>query len=383
MHQAFRKASDPVIYLGKKRDDYFKTFQTFCQGATTVAIFADFLASKLQTAIHQAVYTKVCLDIADLMQNNCQALNGNREKLEFHILKELAAKQNFQAFQMYINFPKQYFEEFITNSVYSYCKENDNLKTFLNTRLRGFQCLLLKAIATATSKTKDIGGSVVMWLDEFCSQLGGELQLGRQELKAVEHQEIKDIGFLTESVTKALENVVESLSKDFQKTSLKDIEHGMSNIIDILIEQLCGCWEKCPFCNAVCTNTIPGHDGDHSVPFHRPQAVTGTTWYKTNYLVTDICTSLVASDCSIVLSESNKIPYKRYRDAGIPYSQWSITADNSSLKYWQWYVAYFRENLESSYKSKFEGRGNIPDTWTKIKKEEALSEIGKRLTSNS
>ncbi|TWW69493.1 Interferon-induced very large GTPase 1 [Takifugu flavidus] len=45
----------------------------------------------------------------------------------------------------------------------------------------------------------------------------------------------------------------------------------------ILIDQLCNCcWVTCPFCSAVCTNTVKDHSPDkHSAPFHRPNGVNG------------------------------------------------------------------------------------------------------------
>ncbi|KAG9333342.1 hypothetical protein JZ751_012809 [Albula glossodonta] len=52
-----------------------------------------------------------------------------------------------------------------------------------------------------------------------------------------------------------------------------------------------GCWAQCPFCKAICTNTIPNHDGDHSVKFHRCEALAGWHYHNTDNFSVDFCTT--------------------------------------------------------------------------------------------
>ncbi|ELW66428.1 Interferon-induced very large GTPase 1 [Tupaia chinensis] len=153
------------------------------------------------------------------------------------------------------------------------------------------------------------------------------------------------------------------------------VEAMASEIEKMLSEQLCGCWKQCPFCGAICTNTIPTHDGDHSVPFHRSKAVYGWKWYKTDKFSVDFCTSSVASDNYFRLSDDRRIPYKTYRQAGGDYATWSITPDSSLQPYWKWFVCHFRSKLEEKYEKKFTGLGKIPDSWTKITKEDVLNDL--------
>lgn len=65
--------------------------------------------------------------------------------------------------------------------------------------------------------------------------------------------------------------------------------------------------------------------GDHSVPCHHPEVVNGISWYKIDHFVIDYCTSLVASDCSLVLGDGREIPYKNYWQAGREYAKWSLS----------------------------------------------------------
>ncbi|KAJ7428711.1 interferon-induced very large GTPase 1-like protein [Willisornis vidua] len=91
----------------------------------------------------------------------------------------------------------------------------------------------------------------------------------------------------------------------------------------------------------------------------------------------DICSSLVASDCRFLIGGDKWIPYKTYRDAGPPYSTWNILPDPSMRVYWKWFVSHFSTELETLYNGKFQGRGEIPEAWRRISKQEALDNLDK------
>ncbi|XP_006117650.2 interferon-induced very large GTPase 1-like [Pelodiscus sinensis] len=376
MHTTFKTANDPTVYLDKKRDDFFKCFQISCQGATSITTFADFLCHKLAAAIRQAVYDKAAIALANEMRSNYSAFNGNRSKLETSILISLAEEENFEKYRQYIHFPRAFLESYIKKCVDDYCldKKNPRLKHCLDITLDTFQNRVLLAIYDSTKVVKDKYGSVSLWLDEFCKRFGDDLDLPRSDLKSIEHQEIKDIEFLKEAMIKALLPVLDNLRQEFAVVDMKALKQKPHQM---LFDQLCGCWEQCPFCKALCTNTIPGHDGDHSVQFHRPQALNGTQWYGTDQLVIEMCSSLVASDCFMVLCENNQIPYKSYRQAGPAYAKWSIRPDNSAQSYWKWFVCHFRSTLEEDYCAKFEGKGAIPREWEEFSKGAVISELKK------
>ncbi|XP_062429359.1 interferon-induced very large GTPase 1-like [Rhea pennata] len=374
MHKAFKRANDPTFYLESKREDFFRSFQISCQGATSITAFAGFVCDKLSVALRQAVYAKTAIDIACEMRSNYPPFNGNRSKLEMAILISLAEEENFEKFRQYIHFPKDFLESFIENCVNNYCldKKNPRLKNFLNMSLNSFQTLIVSAIFTSTEVVKDKCGNVSLWLDEFCRRLGDNFELPRSDLKNIEHQEIHDIEFLKEAISKALIPVLENLKQEFSVTDMKPF---ILKPHKILFEQLHGCWEQCPFCKALCTNTIPGHHGDHSVHFHRPQVLNGTQWVRTNQFVIEICSSLVASNCFLVLHGNNEISFKNYRKAGPAYANWSITPDNSTQAYWKWFVCHFRSQLEQDYCAKFEGKGSIPPEWEKFTKKDVICEL--------
>lgn len=233
---------------------------------------------------------------------------------------------------------------------------------------------ILSAIHASTAIAKDKSSTVSGWLDLFCDHLGSTLIFPRKDLVSIEHQEIKDIEFIKEAMSKALDSAMNS---EEQNCLSRLVEEMIPEIQKMLFEHLCGCWKQCPFCKAICTNTIPTHEGDHSVPFHRPKALSGWGWYQTDHFVIEHCTSLVASDCDFVLNDGRRIPYKTYRQAGGEYATWSITPDTSTQPYWKWFVCHFRSKLEEKHHKRFINKGEIPDAWNKITKQDVLDDLKK------
>ncbi|NXG95488.1 GVIN1 GTPase, partial [Loxia leucoptera] len=251
------------------------------------------------------------------------------------------------------------------------------LKMFLDSSLNLLYQNILSAVSLSTrivKDRKDREDKVSLWLDEFCRQLTEVINLPRSDLKGIEHQEVTDIEFLSSSsaIGEALAALKDRLMEELVDADLSSFPRQPQTI---LAEHFSGCWAQCPFCGAVCTNTMWNHDGDHQVVFHRPRALTGRKWHGTDHLAIDICSSAVASDVSFGVGDGEWIPYKRYRNAGPPYSNWNILPDSSMQAYWKWFVSHFRTQLEALYNGKFQGKGEIPEAWQRITKQEALSEL--------
>ncbi|KAM4850429.1 interferon-induced very large GTPase 1-like [Urocitellus parryii] len=376
MHRAFRRANDPVKYLEQKKDDFFMSFKISCQGATSITCFVDFLWQKLTPAVSATIQGKMVPRIAGEIRASCPAFSGNRSNLEKHILISLAEEENFENYWQYIHNPKSFCRSYIENYTKKYCSDNRDkkIKTLFKTSLDDIKNTILSAIHESTAVAKDRSSTASGWLDLFCDHLGNNLIFPRRDLVNIDHQEIKDMDFLKEAMSAGLDPAMKKVE---QNLSSMPIEEMVPEIEKILSEHLCGCWKQCPFCNAICTNTIPEHDGDHSVPFHRPRAVCGGKWYRTDHFDIDCCTSLVASDDLLVLRDDWQIPFKNYREAGEDYATWSITPDSSTQPYWKWFVCHFRTNLEEKYQLKFIDEGEIPYEWGKITKQEVLNDLKK------
>uniref|UniRef100_A0A8C9NC14 Interferon-induced very large GTPase 1 n=1 Tax=Serinus canaria TaxID=9135 RepID=A0A8C9NC14_SERCA len=349
-----------------------------CQGATSVTTFAAFLCHKIEPALRQAVYERTAKDIAEDMQKSPD-FQGSRANLEVCILRYLAEQENFEYFNQYLRCPKEFCESYIETRVRNYCLDGSRrLGMLLESSLDILYRNILSAVslsARIVKDRKDREDKISLWLDEFCRELSEVINLPRSDLKGIEHQEVTDMEFLSSAMAEALDDLRDRLMKELAESKLSLFPRQPHTI---LAEHFSGCWEQCPFCGAVCTNTMQNHDGDHQVVYHRPQALMGWRWIGTEQLIIDICSSLVSSNCFFQISDNEKFLYKRYRDAGPPYSTWKILPDPSMQAYWKWFVSHFRTQLEALYNQKFQGRGEIPEAWQRITKEEALSELDKR-----
>ncbi|KAM7062072.1 LOW QUALITY PROTEIN: uncharacterized protein M8220_002018 [Acridotheres tristis] len=388
MHKAFQKANDPVVYLSSKREDFFQCFQISCQGAASITTFAGFLCDKIEPALCKAVFERTAKDIAEDMKRKFPDFRGNRANLEVCILRYLAEQENFEYFKQYLTSPKRFFQSYIERQVKSYCLDgNRRLRMFLESSLNLLYRNILSAVFLSTQivkDRKDREDKISLWLDEFCRELTEVINLPRSDLKSIEHQEVTDIEFLSSAMAKALDALRDRLMKELADADMSSFSRQPHTI---LAEHFSGCWEQCPFCGAVCTNTIQKHDGAQVV-FHRPGALIGDTWwirlpftfseFNSHEMNIDTCSSLVASSFEFRLADHQWIPYKTYRNAGPPYSTWNILPDSSMQAYWKWFVSHFRTQLEDFFNGKFQGKGEIPLAWQRITKQEALSELERR-----
>ncbi|KFP84704.1 Interferon-induced very large GTPase 1, partial [Acanthisitta chloris] len=353
-------------------------FQMSCQGATSITTSAVYLCDKIAPALRQAVCERTAKAIVEDVRGKCHEFNGSRAALEVCMLRYLAQEENFEHFKNYLNFPADFLQWYIKTRVNSYCLDGTKrLEKFLASSLNDLHAKILSAVSSSTQTVKDRKDredKISLWLDELCRELAEVISLPRSDLKGLEHLELTDIEFLSNAMAEPLTALEHNLREGFADADMSCFEREPHTI---LAEQFLGCSEQCPFCGALCTNTMPRHDGDHQLVFHRPEALTGRKWLETPELVLDICSSSVASNTAFCVGSDTWIPYKSYRTVGPPYSTWNILPDSSMQAYWKWFVCRFQTELEDLYKGKFQGKGEIPEEWRRVTKQEALEELDK------
>ncbi|XP_073728801.1 interferon-induced very large GTPase 1-like [Misgurnus anguillicaudatus] len=377
LHKEFRETNDVRIYLEKQKTQYYNVFKNYCRGATTTTILIDFICSKLEPSILETVYNKTAIDVAAQMRTDIRSLRENRSNLEKHILKSLAEKEDFQQYIQYIHDPKEHFKQFIKNEVDKYFTQQiEMILNLFRGNLEQKENIVSNAVQAVTVEAKNNGGDGNMWFTSFTKTLTDELKFTGES--CVDLTEIKDLNFLEKHLSESLSEMIRKLQNSF--TSIDDIkmEKCRKKPDEILIDHFCQCcWVQCPFCKAICTNTMEDHPGDHTVPFHRNIGLNGWYYRHTTNLGINFCTTEVSSDRCFYNSSDDKFPWKKYRKAGPEYENWSITPDNSELPYWKWFVCRFQKDLEKHYNKTFQGAGEIPDEWKKHTKEEAIESLDK------
>ncbi|XP_073713648.1 interferon-induced very large GTPase 1-like [Misgurnus anguillicaudatus] len=384
LHHLYMEANDPLIYLEKKKPEYYSVFQGFCRGATSAAIFGSLICNELKEPILQSVYNKTAYDLAGEMRMNIPAFKGNRSNLEKHILKTLAEKEDFYKFIEYIHYPRDHLEDFIKTQVEAYIKgEKSSALAILKANIRHKEHCVNNAAGTATDEVLSKRGDANMWLNVFSSCLKDELEFNKDHLTVDSFQIITDFELLEEVVKKELCHITEDLNGHLKNASDINMTMFRKQPDEILIEHFCKCcWVECPFCGVVCVNTIEGHPGDHTAPFHRNCGMTGMIYKKTDHLSWSVCTSAVASNRFFFKSDDSddKILWRKYRTAGSEFASWCITPDLSELPYWKWFVCRFQGDLEYYYEKTF--KGQIPDNWRSFTKKEALESLDKYICND-
>uniref|UniRef100_A0A9J7YSU0 VLIG-type G domain-containing protein n=1 Tax=Cyprinus carpio carpio TaxID=630221 RepID=A0A9J7YSU0_CYPCA len=361
-HRLFRESNDPVLYLERKREEYYSIFQKYCHGATSTAIFGEIICQKLKEPIEQSVYKKTARDLTDEMRTNCESMNGNRSNLEKHILKILAENATFDKYMNYIHNPRDHFKSFIRDEVSRYITDKFSLSVLpkMKENIKLLQQKIMKAAHESTEHVQVNSGDVGLWLKSYTQQLSDELIFSEKDLSGVKHDDVDDFKLLEDVMVKELTAIMSDISSKFSTETFPVKLDCKYKPDELLIDYFCQCcWVQCPFCTAICTNTIENHHGDHSVSFHRVIGLNGIHFLNTSNLSTYICTSAVAnSNLYFYPNDSDKVLWRDYRSAGGVYADWSITSDLSELPYWKWFVCRFQEDLEKHYKNTFEGSGD-------------------------
>ncbi|KAK9962786.1 hypothetical protein ABG768_008138 [Culter alburnus] len=372
----FRDANDPEIYVKRKREEYYSIFQKYCHGATSAAIYGEIICQKLKEPIEQSVHMETARDLADEIKSNSPSLNGNRSNLEKHILKTLAEEEDFDKYMNYIKTPRDHFKSFIRDEVSRYISDKFSVsvlpKIKMNTEL--LQQKIMKAAHESTEHVQVKRGNVGLWLKSFTEQLSDELIFSEKDLSGVKHDDV-DVKLLEDVMRRELPAIISDISSRFNTKTFPVKLHNKFRPDKLLIDHFCQCcWNQCPFCGAICTNTIENHDEDHSVPFHRVDGLYGGYYYQTENLCADFCTTLVTTRKRFLVSDE-WFPFNDYRRAGGVYAKWSITPDLSELPYWKWFVCRFQKDLETHYNKTFQGHGEIPEEWRKFRKEDAIQSL--------
>ncbi|KAK7939389.1 hypothetical protein WMY93_002715 [Mugilogobius chulae] len=368
-HEKFVKR-ETHKYLERKKQEHYTVFTSFCKGESSAVVLAEMISEKLKASMTETVCNRTAIDIAQEMRNSYAAFNASRLNLEKHVLKSLAEKGDFQRYMTYIESPKTYIETFIREEVHEYMHTEQKAQIILTKNVVEIKNHVAKALFQATEKVKE--GDIEEWLQEFHGLLKEKLNFG--QISTANFSGVKIFSFLREAIEKRLVPITMNL----EKLPLDKMNEYRLQPDQILIDQLCNCcWETCPFCAAVCTNTVKDHSPEkHSVPFHRPTGIEGWHIRGTVEMVIDFCTTLAASDKKFRPETSTlTVPYKQYKTAGGNYAEWLITPDGSKLVYWKWFICQFQKDLEDYHNLKFVGQGEIPSDWREYSREDAIESL--------
>ena len=252
-------------------------------------------------------------------------------------------------------------------SVENYClnKKPTSVNLILESKTKMIKEKLFAAILRASKLTRSGSEELTFRIQQFvesCSTLGIT-----KEMFAVAAiiEDLKDIDVFEAKLRIDVEEFLESFINRWVDQAT--IRKWNPSPQDWLFTSMFGCQSCCPFCNALCDQTVKGHQFSHSTRIHCSK---GLTCYKgtEKILVHNICTTDVAGEGTFKnLTISGEFqPYKCYQSVNEYYASWVIPPDSSfeASTYWQWFMATFSKKLAKHYEVK---KPEIPSAWKKLK----------------
>ena len=301
-----------------------------------------------------------------------------QSKGPFHasVLIELGNEGKFESYVPYLKNPVKFLRHKLTQSVENYCvnEEPSSIKSVLKNKANGIKEKLFAAITSASKLKTSESRKLTYWIQRFvesCSTI--EITKEMFAVAAI-IEDLKDINVFQTKLCNDVEEFLESLIE--RGVNQETFQKWNPSPQECIFRSMFGCQSCCPFCNALCDQTVQDHAGTHSTRIHRPQGVIGSKYKTTNKLVHSICTTDVAGNgrfqnCD-TLGEWH--PCKDYQLVNDYYASWLIPPDPSfeASTYWQWFMATFPKELAEHYGVK---KPDIPSAWKKLKFREVKQQL--------
>ncbi|XP_046851638.1 interferon-induced very large GTPase 1-like isoform X2 [Xenia sp. Carnegie-2017] len=349
-----------------------------------VDVLREPIMSELNKGIVKAVVTKLSTKSMFL------------SKAHFHasVLIQLGENPSFELFIPYLKNPVQFLKNKLKEYVEDFClnKESKLVRYLLKVEGEKLKSDIFSAIEVANKQARheiEQGNEIWKvrnWIKKFVEQCSSLAITKEMFAVATLDEDLKETDIFDEKIRELVENFVQSLT-DAELNS-KTISNWQPAPHEMLSKLLLGCQAVCPFCKALCDQTMEqsnlSDDGEHvteihqqySTKLHRPLGLAGHYNSETKILISDICTFLVAGDGTFQNIDTNwkPHPYKDYQSVNDYYKSWKIPPDLSfeASRYWQWFMVKFSKQLAKHYEAK---EAKIPSSWKSVAFSEAVKQL--------
>ncbi|XP_028998392.1 up-regulator of cell proliferation-like isoform X2 [Betta splendens] len=365
MHKEFLHMNDPHTCLNQNKFKFCADFKDlFHERDQCQKKAEEFTNQCLKPAVEDFVKRSLGPDIIGEMMTMQQF--STRMFFQFSVLQDLLEKNQFKSYCSYISSYENYVKNWILNQIVTRFSDGPKMSEFED------QCLqsAINSINAAINKAKT-GKNIDFktFVEDVCRELGDKLVISQNALGAFMILNNADKDQFAHWLTENVKDMGQTLRDDFStldiKMKLKRLHVKPQNE---LFTKLIGCGKQCPFCSSPCEAGATQHT-EHFASLHRPQGLGRCRWTRTNKLVTDICSSLVVSDCQFLCDATNNryCPYKRYKEI---FPDWKIPPDESleASEYWKFVIARFNKDFAKEYKT---DPADIPCTWYNITPKQA------------
>ena len=299
-----------------------------------------------------------------------------QSKGQFHanVLIDLGEECKFESYVPYLKNPIKFLKHKLTESIKNYClnEKPASINFLLECEAKKIKEKLFFAISRASKLTRSGSEKLNFWIQRFVESLS-TLEITKEMFAvAAINEDLKDIDVFEAKLRIDVEEFLESLIK--RGVDKATIQKWNPSPQDSLFTWMFGCQCCCPFCEALCDQTVQDHVGNHSTRIHRPRGLTG--YKQTKKLDHTICTTDVASETTFqkLATSGAWHQHKNYQTVNDYYKSWTIPPDPSfeASTYWQWFMATFSKELAKHYEAK---KPEIPSAWKKLKFSEVKEQL--------
>ncbi|CAG2248536.1 unnamed protein product [Mytilus edulis] len=281
----------------------------FVSNVTVTNNAANYFLKALSDGMIEHVSTKIPGDIADLI---VKEFGHSKHKMIKMILLDLAEKDQFRLFKMYIDEPRDYANawtiQYVNTKLFAVKKGSTlTLYSTLAEKLLSQVARPLKTgimiASSCCSKSLQNNNS---WIDTFNQEMmkAKVFPLKPENIEFINSQ-VTDFETFSDALLYQFDSIINNIFCDFSKTTEKDIEWKECPYTKIL-DELWGCDEQCPFCSETCIHSNKNHlelGAKHRCWMHRPQGI-GDVKSKERYYLIFKKDVLEVENCNFLIGTS-------------------------------------------------------------------------------
>lgn len=377
INDKYNKKHSPRRQIEQYKATACKLFKNLVESKTEDMISINFFRDAVIVEVTKQVSKQIHLDVENEIFDE---FKHEKYQLMKAVMIDLALKENFDDYQVFIKNPAKYTKDWLT--LYSHklvfeqsVGDSNRYQLYAKRRIDKIYLEIMDTISKElVSSTTNVVHSLSIWVDEFIKSImqRGVLPLTKDAFSHVYKRTTSDISNFQQILKEDLEDIKIETYDNFRK---KDENYAgwMLNSINTLMKRLWGCTEICMFCKEPCMLIEKEHveDGQsHHCIQHRPEGIGGFSYYHDNTLSVEFCNMSIQNEKMMFRKD---IPeWRFYKDYKIHFPDWEIQPTYDTSKYWMWVLCKYKHELIDLYDAELP---NIPSSWLNITKEKAIRSL--------
>ena len=367
-----RSEHDPVKCLEKEKARYFQDFYDKYSKTAQENIAARQCCELLESAIEKKVLKGLCLKVVRKMEDDeINLFLFNKQSLIKRILVDIGVKlknKDFELCSKYLRNLMATLEDYVKTVTEQYCDEGNpcsKLTEYVREELMDNMDFTRKVISEISDHEQPF--ILPVWIDKFNTKLSKRFIIDGTIQCTLDAE--GEIDFFTSELKRRL-CIMEDNLKEKLVLNSKDMETWEQKPYDVVFKRVSGCRATCPFFKEPCNNTVPHHDGNHTVHLHRSLILGGYSFQRTGKMSLHTCNEAVANNSYFYLhpDSDETHPFRRCEDI---YPKWKIdpSLPGEISLYWKYVVAHFESELAKLYSMK------VPEHWLRFELPQAIKDL--------